>query len=59
MKEKFRNSVRADNRYVSVSADISVIGRIIGFADIENLYQYRLSVSAYMNAYIGGITDIL
>ena len=52
-------SVRTDNRYVSVSADISVIGRYIGFADIENAYRYRLSVSADMNAYIGSLTDIL
>ena len=50
-------SVRTDNRYVSVSADISVIGRYIGFADIENPYRYRLS--ADMNAYIGSLTDIL
>ena len=49
------SSVRTDNRYVSVSADISVIG----FADMENLYRYRLSVSADMNAHIGGLTDIL
>ena len=45
------------NRYVSISADISVIGRYIGFEDIENAYQYRLS--ADMNAYIGSLTNIL
>ena len=56
---KRKISVRTDNRYVSVSADILVIGQYIGFADIENLYRYRLSVSADMNAYISGITDIL
>ena len=46
-------SVRTDNRYVSVSADISVIGRYIGFADTQILYRYRLSVSADMKAHIG------
>ena len=44
-------------RYVSVSADISVIGRYIGFADIANAYRYRLSVSADKKAHIGGLTD--
>ena len=38
-------SGRTDNRYVSVSADISVIGRYIGLADKVNAYRYRLSVS--------------
>ena len=52
-------SVRTDNRYVSVSADISVIGRYIGFADMENAYRYRLSVSADKVCHIGSITDIL
>ena len=47
---------RTDNRYVSVSADISVIGRYIGFADIENAYRYRLSVSADKKAHIGSPT---
>ena len=42
-------------RYVSVSANISVIGRYIGFADIAN--AYRLSVSADKKAHIGGLTD--
>ena len=55
----FQLSVRTDNRYVSVLADISVIGQYIGFADIENAYRYRLSVSADMNAHIGVLTDIL
>ena len=50
---------RTDNRYVSVSADISVIGRYIGFADMENAYRYRLSVSADKVCHIGSITDIL
>ena len=51
--------VRTDNRYLSVSADISVIGRYIGFADMENAYRYRLSVSADKVCHIGSITDIL
>ena len=45
------------NRYVSVSADISVIGRYIGFADTANAYRYRLSVSADKKVHIGGLTD--
>ena len=44
-------------RYVSVSADISVIGQYIGFADIANAYRYRLLVLADKKAYIGGLTD--
>ena len=34
-------SGRPIHRYVSVSADISVIGQYIGFADKENAYRYR------------------
>ena len=52
-----RISGRPIYRYVSVSADISVIGRYIGFADIANAYRYRLSVSADKKAHIGGLTD--
>ena len=33
--------------------------RYIGFADMENAYRYRLSVSADMVCHIGSITDIL
>ena len=47
------NSIRADNQYVSVSADISVIGRYIGLADKANAYRYRLSVSADKPLHIG------
>ena len=32
---------------------------IIGFADMENPYRYRLSVSANTSAHIGSLTDIL
>ena len=51
-------SGRPIHRYVSVSADISVIGRYIGFADKENAYRYRLSVSADKEAHIGSHTDM-
>ena len=51
-------SGRPIHRYVSVSADISVIGRYIGFADKENAYRYRLSVSADKEAHIGSLTDM-
>ena len=45
-------------RYISVEADISVIGRYIGFADNKNPYRYRLSASADKKANIGNLTDI-
>ena len=47
------DSGRTDNRLVSVSADISVMGRYIDFADKQNAYRYRLSVSADMIPHIG------
>ena len=51
-------SGRPIHRYVSVSADISVIGRYIGFADNRNPYRYRLSASADKKANIGSLTDM-
>ena len=41
-----------------VSADISVIGRYIGFTDNRKAYRYRLSVSADKEAHIGSHTDM-
>ena len=35
------------------------IGRYIGFADKQNAYWYRLSVSADKEGHIGWVTDIL
>ena len=52
-------SVQADNQYVSVSADILVIGWYIGFADKQNAYRYWLSVSADKEGHIGWVTGIL
>ena len=58
-------SERADTDMYRLSADISVIGRyidyrpIIGFADKQNPYWYRLSVSADNQPYIGDHTDML
>ena len=45
-------------RYLSASADISVIGRYIGFTDNRKAYRYRLSVSADKEAHIGSHTDM-
>ena len=35
------------------------IGRFIGFANLENAYWYRLSVSADKKPHIGNLADIL
>ena len=48
-----QNSERADTDMYRLSADISVIGRYIGFADKANAYRYRLSVSADKPLHIG------
>jgi len=50
-------SSRPIYRYLSASADISVIGRYIGFTN-RKAYRYPLSVSADMEAHIGSTTDM-
>ena len=55
---KVHSSGRPICRYISVDADISVIGRYIGFADNRNPYRYRLLASADKKANIGSLTDI-
>ena len=35
------------------------IGRYIGFPDMGNAYQYRLSVSVDKKAHIGSLADIM
>ena len=52
-------SVRADNRSYRLSAPIWAICRYIGFADKQNAYRYRLSVSADKDPYIGNLSDML
>ena len=53
LKYAHSRSERADTDMYRLSADISVIGRYIGFADKANAYRYRLSVSADMIPHIG------
>ena len=53
-----RVSGRPICRYLSALADISVIGRYIGFTDNRKAYRYRLSVSADKEAHIGSHTDM-
>ena len=52
-------SVRADNRSYRLSAPIWAICRYIGFADKQNAYRHRLSVSADKDPYIGNLSDML
>ena len=54
-----QTSVRADNRSYRLSAPIWAICRYIGFADKQNAYRYRLSVSADKDPYIGNLSDML
>ena len=53
------NSVRDDNRSNRLSAPIWAICRYIGFADKQNAYRHRLSVSADKDPYIGNLSDML
>ena len=45
-------------RYLSASANISVIGQYIGFTDNRKAYRYQLSVSVDKEAHIGSHTDM-
>ena len=49
----FEISVRADTDTYRLSAPIWAFCRYIGFADKQNAYRYRLSVSADMIPHIG------
>ena len=42
-----------------LSAPIWTFYRYIGFADKQNAYRYRLSVSADKDPYIGNLSDML
>ena len=55
----YSSSVRADNRSYRLSAPIWAICRYIGFADKQNAYRHRLSVSADKDPYIGNLSNML
>ena len=57
--EKSLGSVWADTDMYRLSAPIWAICRYIGFADKQNAYRYRLSVSADKDPYIGNLSDML